>query len=253
MKGRQLLVIVLLSFGVIAEGVANPIEKMRKAGWEFEVKAGVNLGGVAPIPFPAEIREVSSFNPKFNGLIELQATNWLREKFGISLGVSFEQKGMETEALVRNYQMQLVQGESMIEGNWTGRVRSNFSATYFTFPVQAVYKFGSRLRFSGGFSLGFRLDGDFSGDVYDGYFRQGSSTGERIDFSENTKAPYSFQEYLRPLEFGIKLGSSMRVYRNFLIFADLKCGFTGIFKKGFTAVTYKMFPFYLGTGFSYRF
>ncbi len=36
-------------------------------GWEYEVKAGVNIGGASPLPMPVEIREISSYSPKFNG------------------------------------------------------------------------------------------------------------------------------------------------------------------------------------------
>ncbi|MBR5460852.1 MAG: PorT family protein, partial [Butyricimonas sp.] len=40
------------------------IRESEKNGWEYEVKAGVNIGGASPIPLPEEIRKVNSFSPK---------------------------------------------------------------------------------------------------------------------------------------------------------------------------------------------
>ena len=32
-------------------------------GWEYEVRAGFSIGGTSPIPLPAEIRSINSYNP----------------------------------------------------------------------------------------------------------------------------------------------------------------------------------------------
>lgn len=172
------------------------------------MRAGINLGGVSPIPIPGQIQEITRFNPKFNGQIELVGTNWLTDQFGISIGLRVEQKGMETVAKVAQYQMELTQAGSTIAGSWTGFVRSSFSASYITLPSQAVYRFNDRVRVNGGLYLGYRFDGSFSGDVYDGYFRLGDSTGERIDFDKDAKTPYDFSEFLRPFELGLQLGGA---------------------------------------------
>ena len=34
-------------------------------GWEYEIKAGFNIGGTLPVPFPAEIRSIDAYNPTF--------------------------------------------------------------------------------------------------------------------------------------------------------------------------------------------
>ena len=32
-------------------------------GWELELRLGYNLGGTSPLPLPAEIRSIDSYNP----------------------------------------------------------------------------------------------------------------------------------------------------------------------------------------------
>ena len=71
--------ILTLIFSVKAaaqeERDANLI-KSEKLGWEYEIRAGINLGGTSPLPLPREIRKIKSFNPKFNGTVEGVVTKW---------------------------------------------------------------------------------------------------------------------------------------------------------------------------------
>lgn len=253
MKSKILFLIFFCNLLSVSLLDANPIEKLRKKGWEFELRAGVNIGGISPLPFPQEIREISKYNPKFNGQIGLVATNWLQKHWGVSLGLSFEQKGMESIASVKNYHIEIAQQGNKFVGNWTGEVRTAFAASYLSLPIQLVYRFNPRFRINGGIYFSYLFDGDFSGDIFNGYIRQGSSTGEKIEFGKETRTPYSFKDSLTSMEVGIKIGGSAKVYRQFLLFADMKCGFNNIFKGSFNAFPFKMYPVYLGTGFSYLF
>lgn len=248
------LLVALLLFSLPTTLVqANPFDRMREKGWTFELRAGCNLGGVTPIPLPAEVRKIEHFNPRFNAQLELTATNWMQEHIGLSLGLRFEQMGMETKAQVKNYKMELINEGAVITGVWTGRVQTTFSASYLTLPLQMVYRFNDAIKFSAGTYFSWRFDGDFHGVVSDGHFRRGSSTGETIVFDKDTKSPYTFKDYLSPISVGIQLGGSARVYKNLLFFADMKYGLNGIFKKNFKTLSFAMHPFYLGTGFAYRF
>ena len=114
-------------------------------GWEYEVKAGVNIGGASPLPMPVEIREISSYSPKFNGTLEGTVTKWLgkEQKWGVSAGLKFEEKGMITGANVKNYSMEILNDGSRVAGYWTGYVKT------------ASYDFSSNLRhFQWGGQLG---------------------------------------------------------------------------------------------------
>ena len=32
-------------------------------GWEYEIRAGVSIGGTSPLPLPVEIRSIDAYNP----------------------------------------------------------------------------------------------------------------------------------------------------------------------------------------------
>ena len=100
-------------------------------GWEYEVKTGVNIGGASPLPLPVEIREISSYSPKFNGTFEGTVTKWLGndQKWGVSAGLKFEEKGMITGANVKNYSMEILNDGSRVSGYWTGYVKTNYNTT----------------------------------------------------------------------------------------------------------------------------
>ena len=247
--------LALISFASAASAQMSPTDRIREKGWELEIRTGVNLGGTAPMPMPAEVREIKEYNPKLNGILELSVYKWFipHGGFGFVTGVRLEQKGMETVARVKNYHMAMTQQGAVMEGNWTGMVRSSYYGSSVTVPLLLAYNFHDRGRVSAGVYAGYILDGDFSGDVYDGYFRKGSPVGEKIVFSNEDRTPYSFKDAIRPYEVGLQIGGSVKIYHNFNLFADLKCSFTNIFKSDFTAVSFPMYPIYIGTGFSHLF
>ncbi len=68
-------------------------------GFEYEVNAGVNLGGASPIPLPQEIRKIEGFNPLLNLSIGATVYKWFdqnrREQnntWGIAFGFRLEQR-----------------------------------------------------------------------------------------------------------------------------------------------------------------
>ena len=46
-------------------------------GWEYEVRAGFSIGGTSPIPLPAEIRSINSYNPSLAISLEGNMTKWI--------------------------------------------------------------------------------------------------------------------------------------------------------------------------------
>lgn len=65
---------------------------------EYEVNAGVNIGGTSPLPLPAEIRSIDSYSPNLSLSIGATATKWFgsTKRWGIVLGVGLDTKGMQT-------------------------------------------------------------------------------------------------------------------------------------------------------------
>lgn len=224
-------------------------------GWEYEVKAGVNIGGASPIPLPEEIREITSYSPKLNGVLEATVTKWLgRGKvWGISTGLRFEEKGMITGARVKNYSMEILNGGSKVSGRWTGHVKTDYNSTFLTLPVMGNYRFSDTWKVRAGMFLACRMDGEFSGVVSDGYLREGNPIGEKAEFTDGKTATYDFSSDLCRLQYGAQMGATWRAFRHFTVNADLTWAFNDIFKSSFQTVSFNMYSIYLNLGFGYRF
>ena len=73
----NIFVVCLILFGSLLhaqnEGTETLVQSEEK-GWEYELKAGVNIGGASPTPLPEEIRNIKGYSPKFNGSFEGTAT-----------------------------------------------------------------------------------------------------------------------------------------------------------------------------------
>jgi hypothetical protein len=224
-------------------------------GLDYEVYAGVNIGGTSPIPLPAEIRQINSYSPDLNMLIGTTVTKWLTNdrKWGIGVGARFEGQGMETRATVKNYGMEIIQDGSRVSGHWTGKVQTNYSSAMLTIPITAVYRLNDKWRFNVGPYLGIRLKGHFNGYVYDGYLREGDPTGNKVTFEGDSQASYDFSDELRRLHFGAQAGASWQAFSHLSVNANLAWGFNDIFKSSFKTVTFNLYPIYLNVGFGYRF
>ena len=72
-------------------------------GWEYEVRAGFSIGATSPIPLPAEIRSINSYNPSLAISLEGNMTKWIEptKKWGIVTGIRLESRKMKTDATVK--------------------------------------------------------------------------------------------------------------------------------------------------------
>ena len=116
-------------------------------GLEYTVKAGINIGGTAPVPLPREIRAIDSYRPTLCVSIEGDIKKWFGEskEWGMMIGLRLENKGMETKATVKNYSMEIIgSGGEKLKGNWTGGVQTKVENTYFSIPVVALYQLNNR-------------------------------------------------------------------------------------------------------------
>ena len=59
-----LLAITLVSIHTWAqENRTKPLITAALHGWEYELKAGFNIGGTLPLPFPEEISDIKGYIP----------------------------------------------------------------------------------------------------------------------------------------------------------------------------------------------
>lgn len=253
-----LIAIVLFAIQVVQaqEDRNRGIIQSALYGLEYEVNAGFNIGGTAPLPLPKEIRSIKGYSPNINLALEGNIIKWLDKykKWGIMLGLRLESKGMETKAQTKNYGMEIIgQGGERMKGNWTGMVKTKFRASYFTIPVLAAYKISQRVRISGGPFISIQTSGDFSGHVYDGYLREGNPTGNKVNFTGSSVAPYDFSEDLRTILWGLQVGFTWRAFKHLNVYSNLTWGLNDVFKKDFNTITFAMYPIYLNVGFGYSF
>lgn len=225
-------------------------------GLEYEVRAGINIGGTTPLPLPEEIRAINSYSPNVNLSIEGLLTKWLgkEKKWGFILGLRLENKGMETKARVKNYGMEIIGGGGeRLSGNWTGDVKTKYRASFFSIPVLAAYQLSKRVRLSAGPYVSFKTSGDFNGYVSDGYLRKGDPTGTKVEFTGDNTAPYDFSQDLRSFQWGVQAGVSWKAFKRLTVHGDLVWGLNNIFQKDFRTITFNMYPIYLNAGFGYAF
>lgn len=225
-------------------------------GLEYEVKAGFNVGGTSPLPLPQEIRSIDSYNPNLSISIAGEITKWLgvQQKWGIIVGLRLENKSMKTEATVKNYSMEIIgtEGEK-VSGAWTGGVRTKVQNSYLTLPVLATYKLAPRWNLKAGPYVSYLIDGEFSGNVYEGYLREGNPTGAKVEFKNGQTASYDFSSDLRRFQWGAQLGAEWKAFKHLNVYADLTWGLNDIFKEDFKTVSFAMYPIYLNLGFGYAF
>lgn len=173
---------------------------------------------------------------------------------GVVLGLRLENKGMEANARVKNYGMEIIgDGGERLSGNWTGKVKTKFRASYFSIPVLAAYQLSKRVKLSAGPYVSFKTSGDFNGYVSDGYLRKGDPTGTKVEFKDDNTAPYDFSKDLRTFQWGVQAGVNWKAFKRLTVHGDIVWGLNNIFEKDFKTISFNMYPIYLNAGFGYAF
>ena len=250
------MLLAMAAAGVQAQNPKKILRQTRENGWEFDLKAGINIGGFSPLPLPVEIRSIDSYNPTLAVQLGVDITKWIDSSrtWGVSTGLRFENKNMTTRATVKNYGMEIIGGDgNRMKGNWTGGVRTKVQNTYLTLPVLASWKASPRWSLHAGPYFSYLLDGTFSGDVYDGYLREGNPTGDKINFTDGAVATYDFSDHERKFQWGEQEGADWNAYKHLKVYTHLTWGLNGLFEKDFQTITFAMYPIYLNLGFGYTF
>ncbi len=226
---------------------------LEKNKLSVELRAGVIIGGISSIPIPVEIREILKYSPEFNGMFELQLTRWLSEKYGLSSGIRFENKGMETSALVKSYQTKIVNQGSEVNGYWTGTVSTTSKISYLSIPLLLNIQLNERFRIQAGAYFSYNMTGKFFGKVSDGYLREDTPVGQKIEFKDEQYATYDFSENLNKISYGTQLSGQWEAINNLHVLMQFSWGLNDIFKSDFETISFGMYPIYISLGASYQF
>ena len=221
---------------------------------QLRIRAGYSIGATTPIPLPETIRSIDGYRLTPSFMVGFDAMLALKGKWGVALGLHFENKGMEGDVTTKAYHMELVKGDSRIEGLFTGHVKQKVTQWMLTIPLQATLQLGRKVTLKGGPYMSVLLSSDFSGIASDGYLRQGDPTGAKIlmGSKEDEWASYDFSDEMRRMQFGIGIGADWQVYRRLGVSADLNWGLTGIFPGDFKTVEQSLYPIYGTIGIFYR-
>ncbi len=251
-----LSVILLGSLRVFAQSGENTAEKRNGFLKEitYAIRAGINIGGTSPLPVPAEIRSIESYNPTLSFSLGANANKMFSERWGMQLGAYLEDKGMKTHAQVKQYQTSIVgyDGERK-SGYWTGHVRTKVLQSSLTVPVLATYNISPRVRLKAGPYVSWVMEKEFSGTVFDGYLREDTPTGNKMEITGDNEAMYEFSKDMRNFQWGMQVGTEWKAYQHLLVFGEVSWGANNIFKSDFHTITFNMYPIYATIGFGYAF
>ena len=220
----------------------------------FKVRAGYSVGGTAPLDMPASIRSIDSYSLTPSVMIGADAAYGFNEKWGIQAGLHFENKGMDADITTKGYRMEMVKGDSRIEGLFTGHVHQEVTSWMLTLPVQATLNLGAVTLKAGPYAS-LLVNSNFSGIASDGYLRQGDPTGPKIIIGdkEGEWATYDFSDEIRPFQLGVSVGADFAIAKGFGISADLNWGLSGLLKSSFKTVEQTLYPIYGTLGLYYTF
>lgn len=222
--------------------------------YSYYVRGSYNLGGTAPIGMPATIRTLHSYSLRPNFTLGFDAFHPFNEKWGIMFGLHFENKGMKTDAGVKNYHMKMIRGGEELEGMFTGNVVTKVDQSLGTIPVQATYDISDKVRIKLGPYFSYVSSHKFEGYAYDGYLRQGDPTGMKVELGheDGERGEYDFSGDMRNWQFGIDAGMDWYFSKRWGGFVGLTWGLSEVFKKDFTVMDQSMYPIYGSIGLIYQ-
>ena len=219
----------------------------------FSVKLGYGIGGTMPFPLPAEMRSINGFKPLCNLSLHGVYHILFDKKVGMKVGVGIDRKGMVADATVKNYSMSITDDAGgVVSGRWTGDVQMKAVQTALTIPVAVEWYPSDRWDVNFGPYFSYLVSREFSGEVCNGYLREGDPTGAKIEIGEDAQT-FDFSEDMRRFQWGLSVGVDWTVYKKMGLSLDLNWGLNNIFKSDFETITFNMYPIFGVVGLSYSF
>jgi hypothetical protein len=241
-------IIVMLVAMAMAMGTnASVLDTLRIDG-----RLGYALGGTIPTHIGKEIRGINSFIPGFNFTVAAGVTMPLSKGWAIHSGLRYELGSMDVDSRVKNYEIEVVRGDESLDGIFNGNVRIKTTQRRITLPIQAQYDFNRHLSLRGGFFMGWLTSRKFWGWAYDGYLREGTPVGPKIEMGSEPgdRGDFEFDKSMRHMQWGIDVGADWRFSRHWGAFVELTYGLSGLFKSDFHSVQ-TLRPMYGSLGVTY--
>lgn len=245
----------IIAIAIVA--VLMPAQAVAGDFWDsLQVKArvGYNIGGTAPIPLPQTIRSIESYKLTPSFMVGADAEYGFDDNWGLLVGLRVENKAMRGIVKTKAYHMELVRGNSVMDGLFSGKVDQKVTEWMVTLPVEATLNVSRVVKLKLGPYVSYVFSRNFDGIASDGYLRQGTATGPKILIGdkEGEWATYNFSDNMRRFQFGAAFGADFRRGCRWGLSADINWGLTGIFKSDFKTVEQTLYPIYGTIGAFYR-
>ncbi len=213
-------------------------------GLTYNLRLGYSVGGTMPTTMPAEIRAVTDYTPCPNLQVGIDAERRLTDCLGLVVGLRFENKGMQTDARVKDYGMTIVQGTQQLSGRFTGGVVTCVSEWMLTVPATASLHLSRDLRLRFGPYASCLVARSFTGYAHDGYLRVGDPTGAKVDIGrgEGRRGDYDFSHEMRHLQAGLLLGLDWHFAPRLGAYLELTRGLSGVHRSGFSTIEQPLYP-----------
>lgn len=218
-----------------------------------DARLGYALGGTVPTHIDNKIRHINSYNPGFNFTIAAEASYPLNKRWSLHSGLRFELGSMDVDSRVKNYDIEVVRGEESLSGIFNGNVRIKTAQRRITLPIQAAYSLNDKWSLRGGFFMAWLTNRRFWGWAYDGYLREGTPVGPKIEMGTEPgdRGDFDFDANMRHMQWGLDVGADWQIHRRWGAFAELTYGLSGLFKSDFHSVE-TLRPLYGTLGVIYR-
>ena len=246
-KIKHILSIVLIA--AMAMGAnASVLDSLRA-----DARLGYVVGGTIPTHIGKEIRGINSFDLGLNFSVALEGSIPLKDNWSLHTGLRYELGSMDIDSRVKNYDIEVVRGDEALKGIFMGNVRIKTAQRRITLPIQAQYDFTREFKLRGGLFMGWLTNRRFWGWAYDGYLREGTPVGAKIEMGRDPgdRGDFDFDKNMRHMQWGLDVGADWQFSRRWGLFAELTYGFSGLFKSDFHSVQ-TLRPMYGTLGISYR-
>ncbi len=248
LKLNLFLVFVLL--GSLATYAQDSIRRYRI---QHSLHGGYNVGALAPVGLPNTIRKIDSWNPGIRPSIGYEASMMINQHWGISIGLSYDTKGMDVKDSVMYFHTIITvkdgDNQGVFEGNFSGKNITKVENTYLSIPVDVIYKPADAWRLKGGLYFAYLVKGSFKGNVSDGYIRTGDSQGERVEID---RADFDFSRELRKIDLGAHIGAERTISESLSLEANLNWGLRPAFAPDFKGVGFNMYNIFGNIGLVYH-
>ena len=245
---KKLYIVALMSAFTMLGTNAGVLEHMK-----LDARLGYALGGTVPTHLDNKIRHINSYNPKFSFVIAAEASYPLDERWAVHSGLRFELGNMDVDSRVKNYDIEVVRGDESMAGIFNGNVRIKSAQRRITLPIQAAYEINDRWQLRGGIFMGWLTNRRFWGWAYDGYLREGTPIGPKIEMGTEPgeRGDFDFDANMRHMQWGVDMGADFQFSRHWGAFAEVTYGLSGLFKSNFHSVQ-TLRPLYGTLGIIYR-